>query len=48
MTLALLLIAAVAAAPRGWAEPREPFHVVATALPHGIATGTGSLAKAGG
>ena len=43
MTLALLLLSAVAAAPRGWAEPREPFHVVGNVYSIGSAEVTSFL-----
>ena len=41
--IALLLLSAVAAAPRAWAEPREPFHVVGNVYSVGSAEVTSFL-----
>ena len=43
MTASLLLAALLAAAPRGWAEPREPFHVVGNVYSVGSAEVTSFL-----
>jgi len=43
MTLALLLLSAVAVHPRGWADAREPFHVVGNVYSVGSAEVTSFL-----
>jgi metallo-beta-lactamase class B len=43
MTLALLFLSAVAIHPRGWADPREPFHVVGNVYSVGSAEVTSFL-----
>jgi metallo-beta-lactamase class B len=43
VTPALLLLCAAAAAPRGWVEPREPFHVVGNVYSVGSAEVTSFL-----
>jgi metallo-beta-lactamase class B len=43
MTLGLLFAAVLASAPRGWAEPREPFHVVGNVYSVGSAEVTSFL-----